>query len=313
MMSILCHLGIDMREVCEFRVVEDFASRLFADDEGKRLGDAVRKVELETSDPRFNRIGELQREIRAKLDRSFFHGWKIRRLYSKAELAAAGCFRLLIATRFEPAGEECGTKYDESAACPYVFAPEMQFEVSGHRAIIPATTCGVGAKQVSDLFLDWKRIPKNKDISQTIAGEVVVSARLVELFHRERITGVEFRPLRQSPASSAESKDWFQLIVQGSEAEIIPPTRAGIDPFDDDAEGKYRCPLGHVIGLNLLSEVWAKSATCGHADIVCTRQFVGARRGLLRPERIILISPTVWRVLKSEKLRGWEVEVAHLV
>lgn len=166
---------------------------------------------------------------------------------------------------------------------------------------------------MSDLFLDWKRIPKNKDVSRTIAGEIVVSARLVELFRQQGITGTEFRAVRQSPASSAESKDWFHLVVQSSEANIASPTRAGIDPFDDDAAGECRCPQGDLIGLNLLSEVSVKAATRGAADIVCTRQFIGARRGLLRPERIILISPKVWLRLESEKLKGWEVDVAHLV
>lgn len=302
-----------MREVCEFRVVEEFASRLFAENEGKKLGDTVRKVELATGDPRFRRVGELQRETIANLGRSFFHGWNIRRIYSTAELAGSVCFRLSVRTTFEPAGEECGTIYDDTAACAHVLAPEMQMEVSGRRITIPATTCGVGAKQVSDLFLDWKRIPKSKDISQTIAGEIIASKRLVDLFRQQGITGAEFRAVRQSPASSAESKDRFQLTVQSAEAEIVPPTRAGIDPFDDDAEGECRCPQGDLIGLNVLSEVSVKAATRGDADIVCTRQFIGARRGLLRPQRIILISPKVWRLLESEKLKGWEVEVAHLV
>lgn len=281
-----------MREVCEFRVVEDFAAKLFAENEGKKLGDTVRKVELATDDPRFDRIGQLQRETRATTGRSFFHGWILRRRYTNPELAAADCFRWSVTTAFEPAGEECGTQYDESKACP---------------------KCGAGAKQASDLFLDWKQIPKGKDISRTIAGEIIVSKRLVELFRQQGITGAEFRAVRQSPASSAKSKDWFQLTVQSAEAEIVPPTRAGIDPFDDDAKGECRCPQGDLIGLNVLSEVSVKAATRGDADIVCTRQFIGARRGLLRPERIILISPKVWRLLESEKLKGWQVEVARLV
>ena len=38
--------------------------------------------------------------------------------------------------------------------------------------------------------------------------------------------------------------------------EIVPPTGAGVDPFDEDPEGRYRCPCGHVLGLNRLSELW---------------------------------------------------------
>src|ERR1051326_412877 len=109
-----------MREFCEFRVVEEFASKLFAPNEGKRLGDTVRKIELATDDPRFEKVGELQRKTRATAGRSFFHGWILQRRYSRAELATAACVRLHATTAFEPAGEECGTKYDESAACPHV-------------------------------------------------------------------------------------------------------------------------------------------------------------------------------------------------
>jgi hypothetical protein len=280
-----------MHEYCEFRVVEEYAYRLFAENEGKRLGDTIRKIELMTSDPRFVRVGELQREFRTTLGRSFFHGWILRRSYTKTELAAADCFRWFISTAFEPSGEECGTKYDETTACP---------------------NCGTGAKQVSELFLDWKRIPKNKDVARTIAGEVVVSARLVELFHQQGVSGVEFRAIRQNPATDVESKEWFHLIIQSSDANIVFPTRTGIDPFDDDAGGQYRCKKSDLIGLNILSEVTVEAATRGAADIVCTRQFVGLRRGLLRPVRIILISGRVWRLLVSKRLQGWNVEVAHI-
>jgi len=279
-----------MRELAEFRVVEEFAPKLFADNEGKRLG-SVRKIELATNDPRFERIGDLQRETRVVTGRSFFYGWALRRQYSKAEFAAASCFHLSVTAVFEPAGEERGTKYDESSGCP---------------------SCGSGAKQIGPLILDVKRIPKGKDIAKTIAGEIVVSQRVVELFERHEITGVALDPVRMSAASSAESKDWFQLNVQSASAEIVAPTRVGIDPFDDDASGECRCTLGDLLGLNLLSEVAIRATTRGDADFVSSRQFIGVRRELLRPERVILISPKVWKLIESEKLKGVEVEVARL-
>jgi hypothetical protein len=280
-----------MREIIEFRIPEEHAARFLRPDEGISLGGSVRKYELETSDPRFRQLGQFDRELKAQ-GRAFFTAWTQRRHYSKGELDTAELFRLKVRSVFEPAGEECGTKYVESTAC---------------------SKCGAGAKQMSDLILDWKQIPKSKDISRNIAGEIVVSARFVELFRQQGITGAEFRAVRQDPPPSAKSKDWFQLTVQSSEAEIVPPTRAGVDPFDDDAKGECRCPQGDLIGLTLLSEVSVKSATRGHADIVCTRQFIGARRGLLRPERIILVSGKVRLLLESEKLKGWEIEIAHLV
>jgi hypothetical protein len=68
-----------------------------------------------------------------------------------------------------------------------------------------------------------------------------------------------------------------------------------------------------LLGLNLLSEVSVHSSTVGAEDIVGSRQFVGVRRGVLRPERIVLISPKVRRVIDTGKLKGCEIEVAHLV
>jgi hypothetical protein len=280
-----------MKESCELRVVEEFAPKLFGAEEGKRLGDSVRQIELETNDPRFAVVGRLQAETRAQTNRSFFYGWILKRSYSSSELRSASCFRLLFKSTFEPAGEECGTTYDESVACQ---------------------RCGAGAKQTSPLFLDVKRIPKSKDVCRTIAGEVVVSGRVAELFSRHGITGAKLRPVRSKGTSSAESQDWFQLTVQGAFAEVAAPTRVGIDPFDEDGKGECRCALGDLIGLNLLSEVTIKSASRGAADIVCTRQYIGTRRGLLRPEQLILISPKLAKLIESEKIKGCGIEVAHL-
>jgi hypothetical protein len=282
-----------MIESLELRVVEDFANRLFRPDEGKLLGSGiVRLVRIQKDDPRLCEISSIQSQIDKECGRSFFHGWEILRKYSREEIKNAACFHLLFKSTFEPAGEECGTTYDESIACP---------------------RCGAGAKQTSSLFLDVKRIPKSKDVCRTIAGEIVVSRRVVELFARHGITGVELLPVRTKGASSVESKEWFQLIVQGSVAEISGQTRVGINPFDDDEIGECRCSLGDLVGLNLLSEITIASASRGSADIIRTRQFIGIRRGLLRPEQLILISPKLAKLIESEKIKGCGYEVAHLV
>ncbi len=280
-----------MRETCELRVDENFAGLLFAKHQGKRIGTSVRKVELETSDPRFEEAGRLQTELRKKKGKPFFYGWDIRRYYSEAECQAAELFHLINHSAFEPAGEECGTKYDEKAACP---------------------ECRSGAKQVSDLFLHWKRIPQRKDISNTIAGEKVISRRGVELFVKHGIRGARFAPIRSSPASSAESKEWFQLFTESCEVNVVPPTRVGNEPFDDDPSGRYKCSRGDLIGLNLLSEVWISRASYNGSDIVASREFVGCRRGLLRPERMIFVSPKLRHVLTSERLKGFRIDVAHI-
>jgi hypothetical protein len=343
-----------MREIHEFRINEDFASRLFPENEGEKLG-SVRKILISADDPRFSRIGDLQAEITATTDRAFFYGRRVERQYTHEELAEAKLLKLVVAATFEPAGEECGTKYDESTACP---------------------KCGAGAAQVSDLRLDLRKVPNGKEIATTIANEIIVSQRLAERMIDAGLTGFELRPvrhkaryeddpldLRQVPigreilqkaeAAGAphptgrfylwlnraenralleqaraeyaalkgeESKRsgepmpvWHQLVVTSNTAEIVAPTRVGINPFDDDPKGECRCPVGDLIGLNLLSEVSITAASRGESDIICSRQFIGVRRGLLRPRRVILISPKFWKLIESESLKGVDVEVAHLV
>jgi hypothetical protein len=111
---LLDYNGDDMREYAEFRVDERYASLLFGQHEGQRLGDSVRKVEIATNDSRYARVGELQAELRRSEGEPFFYGWDLYRRYTAKELAAAGLLLVLVRAVFEPAGEECGTQYDES-------------------------------------------------------------------------------------------------------------------------------------------------------------------------------------------------------
>jgi len=284
-----------MKEIYEFRVREKYAGCLFGPNEGKRLGEVaatVRKIKLSAGDPRLHRVGELNSAIQKDHNDFFFHGWDIQRTYLMDELQKAEVFLLCRVPTFEPAGEECGTKYDESRACNH---------------------CGAGAQQTTPLFLDWKRIPKSKDIARTIGGEIVVSLRLVKCFEQHSITGVQFQPIRHRPASSAACRDWFQLVVESSDAEVNPQTRTGINPFDEDKAGDYRCPMGDLIGLARLSEVWISRSSSDGSDIITSHQFVGVRRGLLRPERFLLVSPKLRRAIEGERLRGCRFEVAYLV
>jgi hypothetical protein len=343
-----------MRETIEFRVDEDYASKLFADGEGAKLGIA-RKITIAIDDPRFAMIGELQRTIKSDTNRSFFYGWRVKRQYTREELAGAKLFKLVVAATIEPSGEECGTKYDESTACP---------------------RCGAGATQISELRLDLRKVPKGKEIVTTIANEIVVSQYLAERMTDAGLTGYELRPVRhkaqyeddpldlhrvptgrrilqkaqivgaphptgrfyvwlnraenrglwdQARAESVALKGekskqrwkpmpvWHQLVVTSITAEIAAPTRVGINPFDNDSKAECRCPLGDLIGLNLLSEVSISGASRGESDINCSRQFIGVRRGLLRPHRVIFIYTKFWNLLESERIKGIEVEVVHLI
>ncbi len=281
-----------MKEIAEFRINAEFASLLFSENEGKALGDLVRSVEVSTNDPRFSEIGRLQRELRASVGRPFFFGWNLKRKPTAAERHEAKLFSLTVSSTFEPCGEECGTIYDEATACPQ---------------------CGSGAEQLGPLFLDTTRIPKGKDFARTIAGEVVISRRAAELFKFHKISGVALGPIRMSTGPRQESGDWLQLQILPHSAEIVAPTRVGIDPFDDDPEGQYRCPLGHLLGLNLLSAVSIDESSRGSADVIHSRQFIGMRKGLLRPERTILVSPAIPAIAFANQLKGCSFDIAYFV
>ena len=344
-----------MRQLCEFRLNEKYAHLLFADDEGKRLGDDVRKVVISTDDPRFSEVKRLQDKLDAK-GQSFFWSNYLQYHYTKGEIQQAEMFRIWITAAFEPPGELCGTVFDESETCP---------------------ECWVGRKQVSDLVLDLRKAPKKKDIARTIArNEWIVSQRLAELMVDAKLTGFDLAPVRHkaryqddpvnikaTPSGRKlyrmakdqgipddawefdvwvhrpEQKDlydcvwdehaqyraqkarknwkpppvWYQLVVTSSPVPIVPPTRAGIDPFDDDPDGEYRCPHGHVIGLNLLSEVSVARDQWDGSDVVCTSNMTGHRMGLLVPAPCLLISPRFYQLLQKEKIKGYKTEIAYLV
>lgn len=343
-----------MKETVEFRIPEERAACFLEPQEGKCLGGSVRVLKVSTDDPLYGRIGEINRQFE-KEGRPFFLGWDIKHHYSRRELEYAELYRLEITAVFEPAGEECGTVYDESMACPL---------------------CGSGRTQVSDLMLDLRQVPKNKDIACTIADEWIVSQRFAELLVDTGITGVELRPVRHKARYQDDPVDlamvpsgrellrlaqeagmspsgwdfmvwlnrpeqeglakqareehasllerrarhrhkptpvWYQLVATSAPVPTVAPTRFGIHPFNDDSEGLYRCPHGHVSGLNLLSELWVSRAAWDGSDVTRTADMVGVRRGVLVPRPLLLISARLWRLLKEHEIKGYKVEIARFV
>jgi hypothetical protein len=285
-----------MREIIEFRIPEHDAQEHLDASVGVVLGGSVRKVVVATDDPLFQHICNLDRDFRAK-NNCFYTSWNLHRRYTKTELNAAEVFNLKIKRTFEPSGEVCGTVYDESTACEL---------------------CGSGAAQRTDLILDPRNLTRAEksglDTAKTIADEIVVSEKFVRFFESGGFTGAEFRPVRQKAKPTVAITGWRQLYSTQYLVSIVPPTKTGVSPSEDDAKGAYRCPRGHTIGLNLISELWVSREDFENrkCDLAFTRQHVGTRRGLLRPTPLLLISPRLWRALEEGGLKGFAVEVAHL-
>lgn len=282
-----------MKETIEFRVRGSLVPEYLpeAKSRGRSLGDGfIYQLRIGADDPLVAKIGRVDGELRASGLGSLFHGWDIRREYSAQELREAELLSAHITNVFEPAGEECGTVYDDSKAL---------------------ADCGSGAPQLTELRLDGRRIPLSADFARTIAGEAVASVKVRELARTAGLEGAVFAPVLLANKAGARSERYFQLTTSAAAVEVdSAATRAGSDPFDESSSG--RCPGGHVIGLRLLSEVTVKRSGVPEADFMETRQMVGIRQGLLRPRPILLLSQRAFRLISGEKLHGLRIEVAHL-
>jgi hypothetical protein len=340
-----------MQETIEFRIPERNAVKHLPDEVGERLSDTIRKVVVSTDDPLFDEIGRLQREFREKGD-FFFLGREYRRRYSRQEIERAELFYVWPKRVFEPAGEECGTQYDASAACP---------------------ECGAGGTQTSDLRLDLRKVPRSADFAETIAGEQIVSQRCAECLHDAGLRGfvlsrvrhkaryeddpIDFREvptgreiLRQAEAAGVPHHTWSFMVWLNREENralcdkavqeyaemrrqqsrrrgtslpvwyqltVTSPPIEICPPTragDDpfDEDSYGRCAHGHVIGLRLLSEVTVSRGSLPDADVMTTKQMVGVRRGLLRPRPLLLLSPKAWRAIEEAQLKGIAFEVAYV-
>lgn len=288
-----------MEEIFEFRINNDYYYLLPKPNNGKDNG-MVHVVRLTNNDKNFEQIKLLSQEIKDKYNKAFYFGWDVKRKYSKKELDGATLLLLKIKAVFEPTGEECGTVYDETAACEI---------------------CGANRKQASPLILKKGTIPK-KDIARTIGGEVVVSEKFVNAARQRNLKGLQL--------SSVNIEKHYQLTAD-IEVELSHRTVAGVDPWDfsESSEGSeltisgeyhvkfekevYKCPKDHTIGLNLLSEPYVlNSQSIGEYDFFASKQKVGVKRGLLRPESIYFCSQSFRKMIEEEKLAGFEFEIAHI-
>jgi hypothetical protein len=214
-------------------------------------------------------------------------GWYVRK-YTKRELHEAEILQLQIRSHFEPSGEECGTIYE--SLCPH---------------------CNLG-RQLSDLALDLRRVPQHKDIHDTIAlVEWVVSSRFVHLFTENGLKGAEFKPILNFKDPTKKSDEWYQLKVAGRAGTFAGVTKLGRDPFDSTIA--WRCPLGHSIVAQLLSEVSLYRQGWDKSDIAVVTDLFGQGRNLVRPKPLVIISQRLFRLMDDAGLRGFSCEVAHLV
>lgn len=274
-----------MKEIIELRINIDYANLLFQEFEGKKIGSSIKVIEITKDDPRYQQIPLIAEEVKRKYNKTFFYGWKIKRKYSKKEIENAELLQLKIKSIFEPTGEECGTIFDESESCDI---------------------CGANRIQISPLILKKGTIPK-KDIAKTIGGEVIVSDRFLNAVKRRNLKGLKLSPTNLNKYSQLNTDAQIELTLD---------TVSGINIFDlySSDEGEiYKCPMGHNIGLNLLSEASVlKNELIANNDFIKSKQKIGVKRGLLRPEPIYFCSQAFRLMVEEEKLRGFEFEAVNI-
>lgn len=289
-----------MKEFVELRFFERHAARFFRPEEGDVLAHPVgppliRRVRLSISDPRLPAIGSAALEAR-KRGEILFGGWKIDREYTSGELQAAELLHLTIQPVFEPAGEQCGTEYDETTAC---------------------SICGAGRRRSTPLRLDPHRLPRTRHAARSIAtDEWIISSELAALLRTEGMTGLDLDPVHRRITSRRRTPlPWYAMSFATAATELAKRTRlerGPVGPFGDPNASEYACANGDTVGLNLISEIYIHRDSWPRTDLAVTRQFVGHRMGLLRPRRLLLASPRLLALLKRHRIRGFGVEVAHL-
>lgn len=312
MQLYLLNQSVAMKEYLELRVDRKYAYLLFQEDEGVNLGDSIKKVLIDTSKPIYHQVESVSKEIWEKYNKLFFYGWEYHREYTDEELRNAP-FLQIDPKLFTLAGEECGTKYDETSACPI---------------------CGAGAKMVTPLKIRRSRIPKT-DISMTLGQgeEILVSERFRQVMEQNDIKGIRYAPV----FSGKRQIEYFQLLPEHY-FDISPKTKFGVKPFDyseGEKEGHYswrynaerklekiwwppavyKCPNGDNLGLNILSEAYIKDDPLLEGlDYFASRQTVGHKgEGLIRPRHLIFCSNRMRQIIVENKLKGFKFEVAHIV
>lgn len=139
-----------------------------------------------------------------------------------------------------------------------------------------------------------------------------MSSRVVDLMQKNGVSPDLFGDvyIAKRAITIELSASYSQRLTSQERVAVSSHTRFGGHPFDDRKEGV--CPEGDTAGLNILSELTVVSgADIRAAGLMHTDRFVGTRMGLLRPERMMVISQDLYRELLSAGVTGCSFERVH--
>jgi hypothetical protein len=341
-----------MREVFEFRVDEDFVNRLFREDEGEHLGSVrkvfisrdderffkigeLQKEVCNATKFAFFYSWDIYRHYtKPELDSAeAFHlkyvhtfepcGEECGTLYDESTscpVCGAGAMQttdLRLDLRKAPRSNE----FARTIAGEIIVSQRLA------ELMVTADLKGFEFRRVrhkaryEDDPLELSELPSGRAIllnAEAADVELATGAFYVwlnraenaPLFEQARQEHAAFKR-RSAQAKAKPAPVWHQLVPTAF-VDVTPPTRTGVDPFDEDEKGEYRCPHGDTLGLNLLSELTISAPSGIEWDVAATRQYFGLRSGVLRPEQRLLVSPRLRRLIEDNDVKGYKIEVAHM-
>jgi hypothetical protein len=289
-----------MRLVFDLRISEYWAERRLGPNVGKPLihtpgmPTSTRQVIVDADDPL---VEEIKQKVLASERRgeSLFCFVNMDYEYDANELAAAALLQFSPTALVRTYGERHGTEYDDTIACP---------------------KCGAGRVQRSPLVMDPRYLKKKrKDFLVTItADEWIVSAKLAKLLQELAGDDCTLEPIRDLRGD--EMGDWFQLKVPRVFGSAVPPTKFGLDYFHpEDPKGEYVCPQHHLSGLNVLSELYMtpQDGTVALPPLSISENRVGRKAGWIVPAPFLLATRALADALLENSIRGFGLDVAHVV
>lgn len=278
-----------MKEQYKLRVRTAHLGNLFGALEGHDLG-SIRVVTIAGDDPRIGEITQVQRRLHKRGD-MLVVGFEIIRSYSEEELLQSEWLRMVPTSFIQSCGEECTTIYDDTVACGF---------------------CGWGAAQVNRLSLPPSKVPIGPDLGVTWAGEWVVSGKFAEVFEGLVGSDLDLMMVSRCRTQLLPIADRFQLVARETPFELVPPTTVRDHLIENEGGGENVCPLGHNLGLNVISELYVRRLYHTEVIICRTTNGFGARRGLLRPGAPWLVNQEFYRKFINARLIGAKFEVVHL-
>lgn len=342
-----------VKTTIEYRISEEHACSVFGADEGVRLNDQLRLIRLSAEDPRWQSLAELYRrhgrkgfygwEIErqystAEIDAAGLHllqvkagivptGEECGTVYDDSEMCPlCGCGRvqtspLRLRISRLPGRAEIGQSW----------AGEIIISTRLVRLLIDSGITGFGlgpvqrSKKGQEEPFSFSQTNSGRQLLK-LAGDSHINYPSPEFFvwvngldRRHLLHGAvkehESMKLHGRRSAGGTSSEWYQLFVLSNPAELGLQTRIGNGPFDDDVEGRQRCPLrlrDHLLGLSLLSQASIPSSQWDGSDFVRSRGFVGVRRGLLTPRALVFISARVRKLLAQNLVKGWTSEPVDL-